>query len=145
MGAVAAVATPVNLLRPAAGLGYAPSSAGRAKIKSVAQEFEASFIGQMLQPMFEGLSTAAPFGGGEGEGAFRSFLVDAMAKGMAKNGGIGLAPAIEREMIKMQAMNSANASTAAAAATAQSIAAKTPATSVQSLAAKAPATAEDKD
>jgi Rod binding domain-containing protein len=83
--------------------------------------------------MFEGLSTAPPFGGGEGEGAFRSFLVDAMAKQMAKAGGIGLAPTIEREMIRMQSMNSAGA-TAAAATTAQAV---TPAT------AKTPATSED--
>jgi Rod binding domain-containing protein len=113
MSALASAAMPVNLLRPTAGLGYAPSTAGSAKIKSTAQAFEASFIGQMLQPMFEGLSTAAPFGGGEGEGAFRSFLVDAMAKQMAKKGGIGLAPTIEREMIRMQSMNKASAAPAA--------------------------------
>ena len=137
MTALAASAAPINLLRPATGLGYAPSAAGRAKFKSVAQQFEASFIGQMLQPMFEGLSTAAPFGGGEGESTFRSFLVDAMAKQMSARGGIGLAPAIEREMIKMQSMNGGAGATAAAATTAQAADAAT--------ASKASASDKDED
>jgi Rod binding domain-containing protein len=130
--AAATLSTPINLLRPMAGLGYAPSTASRAKLKSTAEAFEASFIGQMLSPMFEGLSTAAPFGGGEGEGAFRSFLVDAMAKQMAKAGGIGLAPTIEREMVRMQSLTGAGATAAAA-------------TTAQAATAKAPATDEDKD
>ncbi len=96
----------------------------------------------MLQPMFEGLSTAAPFGGGEGEGAFRSFLVDAMAKQMAKAGGIGLAPTIEREMIRMQQMNSGGAATPAAATSAY---ATTSASTPTTPAARTPSTTEDDD
>ena len=139
MSALASAAIPVNLLRPAAAPTYAPTNASRAKIKSTAQAFEASFIGQMLQPMFEGLSTAPPFGGGEGEGAFRSFLVDAMAKQMAKAGGIGLAPTIEREMIRMQQMQSGAAATPAAATAAYAT------TSASAPAAKAPVSDEDED
>jgi peptidoglycan hydrolase FlgJ len=141
MSALATAAIPVNLLRPAAGVGYVSKTAGSAKIKSTAQAFEASFIGQMLQPMFEGLSTAAPFGGGEGEGAFRSFLVDAMAKQMAKAGSIGLAPTIEREMIRMQQMNSAASATPAAATAAYA----TTSASAPAPTVKTPATTEADD
>jgi len=35
---------------------------------------------------------------------FRSVLTDAMAKQMAKVGGIGIAPTVEREMLKLQGL-----------------------------------------
>jgi len=59
----------------------------------------------MLGEMFEGVETEAPFGGGEGEQAFKSFLMDAMAKQMTKAGGIGVAAAVQREMLKMQGLS----------------------------------------
>ena len=49
-------------------------------LRRTAEAFEASFLSQMMKPMFEGLSTEAPFGGGAGEAAWRGFLVDAMAR-----------------------------------------------------------------
>jgi Rod binding domain-containing protein len=52
--------------------------------------------------MFEGLSTEAPFGGGEAEGTWRGFLVDAMAKQAVRGGGIGLADQVVAQMLKMQ-------------------------------------------
>ena len=64
--------------------------------------FEATFLSQMLQPMFAGLSTEAPFGGGAGEQTWRSFMVDAMARRVASGGGIGLADHVQRELIAMQ-------------------------------------------
>ena len=54
--------------------------------------------------MFEGTEAAAPFGGGEGEAAFKSFLTDAFAKSLSKHGGIGLAKDISKEMLKMQGL-----------------------------------------
>lgn len=80
----------------------APHGASKEKLASVAKDFESSMISAMLQPMFEGLSTAAPFGGGQAEGAFRSFMIDAMAKQMTKAGGLHLSGAIQSELIKMQ-------------------------------------------
>jgi Rod binding domain-containing protein len=56
----------------------------------------------MLKPMFEGLSTEAPFGGGEAEGTWRGFLVDAMARQTVRGGGIGLADQVVAQMLKMQ-------------------------------------------
>jgi Rod binding domain-containing protein len=88
-----------DLLRPAAA---APASPNRAKIEETAKAFEASFISQMLKPMFEGLSTDGLFGGGQGEATWRSFMLDEMAKTTVKAGGIGLSGAILTEMLKMQ-------------------------------------------
>lgn len=72
------------------------------RMRQTAEDFEASFLTQMLKPMFDSLSTEAPFGGGEAEGTWRGFLVEAMAKQTVKAGGIGLTDTIVSEMIKMQ-------------------------------------------
>lgn len=74
----------------------------QARTRETAETFEASFLSQMLKPMFEGLSTEAPFGGGEAEATWRSFLIDAMARQTAKAGGVGLADNVMAEMLKMQ-------------------------------------------
>lgn len=71
-------------------------------MRRTAEAFEASFLSQMMKPMFEGLSTEAPFGGGAGEAAWRGFLVDAMAQQTVKSGGVGLADSVLAQMIKMQ-------------------------------------------
>jgi peptidoglycan hydrolase FlgJ len=78
--------------------------AKRGQIKETAEKFEASFLSSMLQQRFEGVETAAPFGGGPGESMFKSFLTEAMGKQMAKAGGIGIAAQVQREMLKMQGL-----------------------------------------
>lgn len=77
----------------------------RGQIKQTAQNFESSFLSVMMQSMFQGVDENDPMGGGQGEQMFRSLLTDAMAKQVAKSGGIGLAPTIEREMLKMQGLS----------------------------------------
>lgn len=72
------------------------------RMRETAEDFEASFIAQMLRPMFEGLSTEAPFGGGQAEETWRSFLIDEMAKQTVRSGGIGLADQVMSQMLKMQ-------------------------------------------
>jgi Rod binding domain-containing protein len=79
--------------------------AQRAKIEGAAHDFEAQLVGLMLQPMFEGLSTDGPFGGGEAEGTYRSFMADAIGKQVAKAGGIGVAAPVAREMLRMQGLS----------------------------------------
>lgn len=74
----------------------------REELNKAAHDFETSMISAMLKPMFDGLSTAAPFGGGEAEGTFRSFLVDAIAKQVGKAGGLKLSSTIQAELIRMQ-------------------------------------------
>ena len=95
-----AVSVSADLLRPAdatAKRGQSPE-----QMRETAEAFEASFLSQMMKPMFEGLSTEAPFGGGAGEAAWRGFLVDAMAQQTVKAGGVGLADSVLAQMIKMQ-------------------------------------------
>ncbi|MFA7264117.1 MAG: rod-binding protein [Caulobacter sp.] len=79
--------------------------ARKRKTDDAARAFEASFLSTMLQPMFEGLSTEAPFGGGQGEAMFKSFLTDAIAKQTAKRGGLGVADTVQREMLKLQGLS----------------------------------------
>ena len=57
------MAPSVDMLRGAPSL-TALSGADESRIRQTAQQFEATFMAQMLRPMFEGLSTEAPFGGG---------------------------------------------------------------------------------
>ena len=77
--------------------------AGDAKLWKAAQDFEAMAIGQLLQPMFSTVDTSGGmFGGGAGEKSFQPMLVTEMAKEVEKHGGLGLAPPIYQEMLKMQ-------------------------------------------
>ncbi len=83
----------------------APSPAAQARDArawETARDFEAQFVSVLLQPMFEGTGEDSAFGGGPGEGMFRSLLVEQYGREMVKSGGIGLADAVYREMLKMQ-------------------------------------------
>jgi Rod binding domain-containing protein len=73
-----------------------------ARAGDAAQEFESVFVAEMLKPMFEGISTDAPFGGGKGEEVFRGMMLQEYGKIIARSGGVGLADSIKTEMIKMQ-------------------------------------------
>ena len=68
-----------------------------------AQEFEALAVAQMLQPMFNTVDTSKGlFGGGKGEAAWKPMMVEEMGKMLAKSGGIGIADAVLKEMLRMQ-------------------------------------------
>jgi Rod binding domain-containing protein len=79
-------------------------SAGQiAGIRKSAQDFEAMVVGELLQPMFKTVDTSkGPFGGGQGEATWQPLMVQEMAKSIAKNGGLGIADAAFREMLRMQ-------------------------------------------
>ena len=96
------LSVPTGLLTPPAAAPTAAQAANAARIKKTAEDFETSFLSQMLKPMFEGLSTDGEFNGGEAEGTWRSFMIDAMAKQAVKSGGIGLTNVVMTEMLKMQ-------------------------------------------
>ena len=85
----------------------APSGTDTRRMRETAEQFEASFMSQMLKPMFEGLDTNGLFGGGEAESTWRSFLIDAMAQQTVRAGGIGLADTVMAEMIRMQSEQTA--------------------------------------
>jgi Rod binding domain-containing protein len=109
MSALSALNTPTDLLKPVASINTSAmtgsEAAKRAAIKKTAEDFEASFLSNALGLMFEGVDVSKPFGGGEGEQAFKSFLNEAMAKQIVKKGGIGVAASVQREMLKMQGLS----------------------------------------
>lgn len=89
--------------RPAGPLAAnAGMEAARAKARETAEQFESFFLAQVMQSMFHGLKTDGPFGGGHGEQVFRSILIDEFGKTMSTGGGIGIADAVYRELIKLQ-------------------------------------------
>lgn len=64
----------------------------------VAEEFEATFLAEMLK--HTGLNkTSSEFGGGAGEDAFHSLLTQKYADKLAASGGIGLAQHIYKSLI----------------------------------------------
>jgi flagellar protein FlgJ len=73
-----------------------------AEARKAGEGFEAFFLTQMLEYMFEGVPTDGPFGGGFGEGVYRSFMLQEYGKVLAKAGGIGLGDTVTREILKMQ-------------------------------------------
>jgi Rod binding domain-containing protein len=73
-----------------------------AKARRAAESFEAQALGSLLQPMFEGLNARGPFGGGQAEEMWRPMLVTELGKQLAGAGGIGLADAVLRQMLKLQ-------------------------------------------
>ena len=78
------------------------SEAQLARVRKSAEDFEAVFLGQMLAPMFESLETDGLFGGGSGERMYRSLLVEEYGKALARNGGVGIADAVTRQLLAQQ-------------------------------------------
>ncbi|MAF97240.1 MAG: flagellar biosynthesis protein FlgJ [Micavibrio sp.] len=104
------------------------------KSTEAAKEFEAVFIAEMMKPMFEGISTDGPFGGGKGEEVFRSLLLQEYGKMISQTGSIGLSDEVRSAMIDMQAQASSSraASTIEGTNTEQDILASEPALDVES-------------
>ena len=48
--------------------------------RTIADDFEAVFLGQMLKPMFQGIKPEAPFGGGNSEAMWRSMQIEEYGK-----------------------------------------------------------------
>ena len=91
-----AQATAGGQVRPPAG------NVDRETLQKRAIEFEAMYLAQMLQPMFDGLEAAEPFGGGFGEDLWRSQQIQEYGKAIAENGGVGIADAVARQLIQAQ-------------------------------------------
>ena len=76
--------------------------AGIDALRGVAQEFEAVFLAQVLSRINQG------FGGGPGadeaaeQGIFHDMFNDEVAKLISRSGGVGVADAVLKEMLKVQ-------------------------------------------
>lgn len=77
-----------------------------AKIEEKAKDFEAIFISEMMKPMFEGIETDGPFGGGQAEEMFRSLMLQEIGKAAAQTGQIGLSSQVKAELIRLQEQQS---------------------------------------
>lgn len=73
--------------------------------KATARDFEAVFIGQMTKIMMESARPANGYEGGHGEEMFQGILAEELGKAVAQRGGIGIAPAVLNQIIRMQGGN----------------------------------------
>ena len=73
-----------------------------AKAQATARDFEAVFLGQMTKLMMESVDIGDQFSGGNGEEMFRGVLAEKLGEEIARSGGVGLAPAVLDQIIKMQ-------------------------------------------
>jgi flagellar protein FlgJ len=76
---------------------------GNAKVAS--RDFESMFLNSMFQQMYSGVDGDGPFGGSGALKVWRSFMTDQYSKTFAKAGGIGIAPHIYNELLKMQGVS----------------------------------------
>lgn len=70
-------------------------------LRETAEEFESVFLAQALQALNHGLGSAGPFGEGGGD-AFADMLQQEYGRLISRSGGIGIADAVMREMLRMQ-------------------------------------------
>jgi peptidoglycan hydrolase FlgJ len=88
----------VNAAQP--GATGAPQDAAAAH--KAGEDFEAFFLSQVFEHMFNGVGNDALFGGGQSETIYRSLLLQQYSKVAAKSGGVGLADAVQREILRAQ-------------------------------------------
>lgn len=77
-------------------------AATQRKMDEAAREFESVFLTQMFETVWQTVPTDGAMGGGMGEPIFRSMMVQDIGKQFAQQGGIGLAPYIKAELLKIQ-------------------------------------------
>ncbi len=88
----------------AGGRAAPPSSNGTLqKLWQNAQDFETVFLENMFEHLTSGLSGEGPLGGGGAGGEiYRGMLTQQYAKSTVAAGGIGLAPNVYRELVRLQ-------------------------------------------
>ena len=74
-----------------------------AQATAAAKDFEAMFMAQMVQPMFEGIEVNGLTGGGHGEEIMRGLMVQEYGKAIAKGNSSGLSDAIKSDILRLQA------------------------------------------
>jgi Rod binding domain-containing protein len=94
-------AVPYTDTRPVPPTPHAPAGDAEA-VREAARQFEAFFIGEFVETMFQGVGEDKMFGGGAGGEMFRSLLNREYANEMSKAGGIGIADAVAGELLRAQ-------------------------------------------
>jgi Rod binding domain-containing protein len=83
---------------PAKGAG---ATAAPDQLRDAAQEFEAVFLAQLLSQLNPPAAGDGAAGGGD-HGLFHDMFNEEMAKLISRSGGIGVADAVLKEMLKLQ-------------------------------------------
>ncbi len=96
-----AITAPVPV-PPALPTAPGPSGASHADIAKTAKEFEAVFLGEMSKLMLESVELGDQFSDGHAEQIFRGILAEKLGGEIARRGGVGLAPSVMEQMIRMQ-------------------------------------------
>ena len=86
---------------------------GKAKLNqkqasAAAEQFEAFFIGEMMNYMTEGIKSDDMFGGGHGEDMWKTMLNQEYGKQVAKSGGLGIANQVMKGMLAAQESRTAS-------------------------------------
>jgi peptidoglycan hydrolase FlgJ len=81
----------------------AKTSRNAAEVDKTSKDFERMALSQMLAMMETDTDMSdSMFGGGAAERAFKPFLTEEYARGFSETGGIGIAQAVKREMLRLQ-------------------------------------------
>jgi flagellar protein FlgJ len=94
-----------QLQRQASGASSGLSAQKLKQIHKVSQDFEALFVGMMMKSMRATVGKDKLTNGGHGEEVFRSMLDQEYAAAAAKRNSLGLAPMIEKDIIRQQSRN----------------------------------------
>jgi Rod binding domain-containing protein len=89
--------TPASAIAPAPKLPKADANSAK-----TARAFEAVFVGQMTQMMMSTVEQDPQFSGGHGEEMFRGVLAEKLGTAIAARGGIGIAPMVMQQILKLQ-------------------------------------------
>lgn len=102
----AATIAPAAVVTGIGGTGAAGTAPPADKARQTAESFEALFLSTVIDRMFASLPVDGPFGGGQAEATYRSFLADAYADALTQRGGVGIADALYDELIRLQEASS---------------------------------------
>jgi Rod binding domain-containing protein len=79
-----------------------PATSDATAARKTAEDFEGFFLSQVFENMFAGIGPDSMFGGGNSESIYRSLLLQEYSKVAAKSDNIGIADAVQREILRGQ-------------------------------------------
>jgi peptidoglycan hydrolase FlgJ len=84
--------------------GATGAAADPASVRQTAENFEGFFLSQVFESMFSGIGADSMFGAGNSETIYRSLLLQEYSKVAVKSGGIGIADAVQREILRARGL-----------------------------------------
>jgi hypothetical protein len=87
---------------PVAALPAPPPAIVEPRSKAAVEAFEALLIGELASLMLGTVETDGRFGGGHAETIYRGMMAEHLGNAVVRRGGLGLAPALMDEVIRLQ-------------------------------------------